>query len=582
MHIQIGGLVNRLKFVKMHKFVKLTLGLSAFSIMLSLFQNFSFTRISFENLEWAPVVKNADLSRSAADQTMPSLIASPDQAPTQTQQTEAASSNSTNEFQVSINSGGGSIQMDGESWLPDRNFIRHRGVVDRGPIPIADRQNVPDKVYQTEAWCSDGYSFPVKDGNYEVQMHFAETSDTVTGPNQRVFDVVFQESIKKTVDVFAETGGRNRAFVLRTMVTAVGGSLNIGFNKRVNCPMVNGVRLISRSQKSDPFGEIRNSTNATNSNSTPNSGSASRSPASTPSTKAPSTEAPSTAAPSTQQSSTLDSGSSGGGSWSTVALPKLSGYSKAPKLFDRHRTLFLTQEFLDANRDKKTTDSGYQGYPVRYTNVVQFDGAPALKHQVKKGQGVMGIQYYKEWPRVNDFRGVMLRYQTRYTNYREFGGKQITLEGGRGYIGKGYRDGWSSFGRSGPREKFGTEGWAVYSMIAPQKFFFLMAIDKTITASKVGTNEGYGYYPKQDKTSHPLNQWVTIDVVVDMQHGYTLYQDGKKTAWGNDTTPHLKDPRNAKYIHMGVRLMYGGNPGEIIPTRDHDEYYRNSEIFIFD
>ncbi len=108
-----------------------------------------------------------------------------------------------------------------------------------------------------------------------------------------------------------------------------------------------------------------------------------------------------------------------------------------------------------------------------------------------------------------------------------------------------------------------------------------MAIDKTITQTKIGTNEGYGYYPKQVQDKHPLNRWVTIDIVADMKHGFSLYQDGKKTAWGNDTTPYIKDPLQAKYIHMGVRLMYGGNPGELIPTRNHDEYYRNSEIFIY-
>ncbi len=135
-------------------------------------------------------------------------------------------------------------------------------------------------------------------------------------------------------------------------------------------------------------------------------------------------------------------------SWSKINLPVLKDYTKKPSLFDRDKTLFLTADFINQNRNKKTVDSGYEGYPLKNSDILTFDGAPALRHSVKKGEGVMGIQFYKEWPRVNDFRAVMVRYQVYYTNYREFGGKQITIEGGRGYIGKGYRDGWSTFGRS--------------------------------------------------------------------------------------------------------------------------------------
>jgi hypothetical protein len=98
---------------------------------------------------------------------------------------------------------------------------------------------------------SDGadllWSFPVQDGGYEVRLYFAELSNSVTGPGQRVFDVALEGVVYPQLDnfdVFAVAGGANRGVMVAMPVFVNDGVLNIGFGYGVKDPIINGIEIL--------------------------------------------------------------------------------------------------------------------------------------------------------------------------------------------------------------------------------------------------------------------------------------------------------------------------------------------------
>lgn len=98
---------------------------------------------------------------------------------------------------------------------------------------------------------SDGadllWSFPVQDGGYEVRLYFAELSNSVTGPGQRVFDVALEGVVYPRLDnfdVFAAAGGANRGVMVAMPVFVNDGVLNIGFGYGAKDPIINGIEIL--------------------------------------------------------------------------------------------------------------------------------------------------------------------------------------------------------------------------------------------------------------------------------------------------------------------------------------------------
>jgi endoglucanase len=144
---------------------------------------------------------------------------------------------------IRVNAGASQPYTDpnGNMWLADTGF-EGGDLADRGDVAIANT-NMPG-VYRTEHYSMTSFSQAVPNGKYTVKLHFAETYDGITAKGERVFTVKVQDKELKDVDVFAETGGLNKALVKTFDVAVIGGKLSIVFTANVQNPEINGIEII--------------------------------------------------------------------------------------------------------------------------------------------------------------------------------------------------------------------------------------------------------------------------------------------------------------------------------------------------
>lgn len=147
-------------------------------------------------------------------------------------------------FFLLIDAGGfGGIGYYGGHWLADTGYIGGQ-TVNRGAIPIANTDN--PWLYRTERYGMSGYVFSVPNGNYQVDLDFAETYSVITGPGQRVFSVAVQGKRLNHLDIFKEAGGRDIALVKQFFVAVSNGQLTITFTKEVQEPEINGIEILQQ------------------------------------------------------------------------------------------------------------------------------------------------------------------------------------------------------------------------------------------------------------------------------------------------------------------------------------------------
>jgi hypothetical protein len=130
---------------------------------------------------------------------------------------------------------------DGNTWQPDSGFSGG-GMVDRGNIQIANTRN--PAIYRTEHWGMNVFSMTLKNGRYNVILHFAETYPEITAAGQRVFTVKVEDQEIKDLDVFKEAGGAAKALVKTVPVTISDGKLDITFTFGEQNPEINGIEII--------------------------------------------------------------------------------------------------------------------------------------------------------------------------------------------------------------------------------------------------------------------------------------------------------------------------------------------------
>ena len=109
--------------------------------------------------------------------------------------------------------------------------------------PIAGTTD--DALYQTEHWRPSGpsYEIPVANGDYVVQLHFAENYTKVFNVGGRVFDVQLEGvTVEDDLDVFATVGART-ALVVEHQVTVTDGVLNIDASAEIQNPMINAFAI---------------------------------------------------------------------------------------------------------------------------------------------------------------------------------------------------------------------------------------------------------------------------------------------------------------------------------------------------
>lgn len=136
----------------------------------------------------------------------------------------------------------------GNVWSAD-GFNNGVGLTDNSSIQIAGTTD--DVIYRSRRY--DGptgaelkYTLPVANGDYELRLHFAETTSAFASPvGQRVFDVKVQDQLAiDNLDIVA-TAGYATALMIPIPVSVTNGSATVEFlhNAGLNNPTISGIEL---------------------------------------------------------------------------------------------------------------------------------------------------------------------------------------------------------------------------------------------------------------------------------------------------------------------------------------------------
>ncbi|WP_171037039.1 LamG-like jellyroll fold domain-containing protein [Maribacter algarum] len=154
-----------------------------------------------------------------------------------------------NDFVLRINSGGEEVFHDGDSFSADTYFDTGREL-DRPQTGLED----PYKTFRYSRSQVMNYDIPLDDGEYTVELHFAElwfgaTGGGSGGAGKRVFDIRFEgELLEDNLDVFAEVGAET--LLTRTYkVNVSDGILDIDFSSLASDggtrhPIINAIEIV--------------------------------------------------------------------------------------------------------------------------------------------------------------------------------------------------------------------------------------------------------------------------------------------------------------------------------------------------
>ena len=152
-------------------------------------------------------------------------------------------------FNLRINTGGMSTSYNDETFVAD-NYFDTGNTLDRPQTGLAE----PYQTFRFSRSQVMGYNIPVPDGEYTVNLHFAElwfgaTAGGAGGVGSRVFDVNIEGALAEdNLDVFAEVGAD--AMLMKTYtVTVTDGILNLDFDSRdevggVRHPIINAIEIL--------------------------------------------------------------------------------------------------------------------------------------------------------------------------------------------------------------------------------------------------------------------------------------------------------------------------------------------------
>lgn len=148
---------------------------------------------------------------------------------------------------------GGSSYTDsrGRVWQADYGFNTGSTFSTSSPI-----SGTPDQtLYQTGRINSSTsapllYRFPLPNGNYHVNLYFAETSNRMSGVGKRVFNVKLQgNTVFSNLDIFA-IAGADAALVQGVDIVVANGEAAIEFDNVVRNPLINAIEILPISNTS--------------------------------------------------------------------------------------------------------------------------------------------------------------------------------------------------------------------------------------------------------------------------------------------------------------------------------------------
>jgi hypothetical protein len=130
---------------------------------------------------------------------------------------------------------------EGNVWLADQGFEGGQ-TIERPDIQITNTRS-PD-LYRGEHYSMDSFSWPVPNGKYDVNLHFAETYEDITGPGERVFSFNVQGREFKDFDVWVKSGGFLKAYVQTVPVEVTDGKIKVTFAPKVENPQICAIEII--------------------------------------------------------------------------------------------------------------------------------------------------------------------------------------------------------------------------------------------------------------------------------------------------------------------------------------------------
>ncbi len=147
-----------------------------------------------------------------------------------------------------LNAGGPVSTQGGFSWLED-NFSASGLSYTYPANTLVNNTSSPD-MYRTERHGNGGdinYQIPVPNGDYEVNLHFAELWPGAFNPGGRTFNISLEGNVvDPLVDIYDQVGG-NTALIKEYYVNVQDGILNIDLGKIVQNPKISGVVILPRS-----------------------------------------------------------------------------------------------------------------------------------------------------------------------------------------------------------------------------------------------------------------------------------------------------------------------------------------------
>jgi hypothetical protein len=138
-----------------------------------------------------------------------------------------------------IDSGGGGYNDGkGNLWTADRGFTA--GTTFKSASAVANTTD--DPLYQSLRYGNFGYSIDVPNGDYVLELYFADPSFTTAG--KRKFDVLVEGAIVLNDFDLAANGGGRAALVKTFNVRIQDGKLSLFFENVIDQAMVSAIELI--------------------------------------------------------------------------------------------------------------------------------------------------------------------------------------------------------------------------------------------------------------------------------------------------------------------------------------------------
>jgi len=103
-------------------------------------------------------------------------------------------------------------------------------------------------LFSSEHFSMTAFSCKIPNGKYLAKLYFAETYQGITGPGQRVFSFNVQGKEFKDFDVWAKTGGPNRAYIETVPVEVTQGEFRVVFTPKVENPAIKAIEILPQAE----------------------------------------------------------------------------------------------------------------------------------------------------------------------------------------------------------------------------------------------------------------------------------------------------------------------------------------------